>query len=362
MAVTGEEEVLTVLGRLREQLATGGTTVARNLGTRGGYTPEQEVIWRSNLRLWASFVDSEDLKGYQGRRRVWCNYGTDVGDDGSTLTASLEINPPLDGRRDVYGLIVTEGNGEHYLAHKGGLGGGRTTVGIEQFVGLIQGGWARQEVGWPDGRRPGEYFIIGKIGGRDLPGRLQHYVQEAERIRTLVREDSEVSGVLGQLIGTFSPEFEGTSRFARPRQKVETDRSHGKAVNRLREELDEMGYRVGNAQLGGVFPDLYVLGPDKKMAALFEVKTNCDPQTIFTGIGQLCVYGQIAGATPRHFLVLPGRPTNKVVRTTLGKMGITLVPFSERRGRVRFDRLKQAVRGLPRERVRRGGGTPRRRT
>ncbi len=148
-------------------------------GTHGPI-PDVEVVWRRREKFWVCFQELTT--------RYWCAFGTCSGPPVKTLNISVEINPPREGvNRLVRGQIVKDEAGEYYLAHKGGLGGGRGgTVTIDDFWRLFSKPKLKTVTWEEDGQRA-VLHIIGRIGSPELHKGLRHFVREAERIRRLAK-------------------------------------------------------------------------------------------------------------------------------------------------------------------------------
>lgn len=179
------------------------------------------------------------------------------------------------------------------------------------------------------------YFILGLIDSPHLLRFLHHFVSETEHIRELARKDS-VSDVLQAVRGsTIHLEFRGTATYDRD-GKVDASFLHGVVFDALASELERLGIDRSNERLGRIAPDLYTLDPGRKMDILFEIKTDCDPHSVYTGIGQLMVYGAGHEPLPRRVLVLPGKPISPNFLKALQSLGICVLAYSTDGEEVRF--------------------------
>lgn len=180
--ITHRQELAKAMSSLRSHLREGSELVRRTVTFPGTHGPikDAEVVWRKREEFWVYFQELPT--------RYWCAFGTCSGLPSETLNISVEINPPREGvNRFVYGQIVRDEAGEYYLAHKGGLGGGRGgTVRIDEFWRLFREP-VLQTVTWEEKGLQTRMHIVGRIGSPELYQGLHHFVHEAERIRHLAR-------------------------------------------------------------------------------------------------------------------------------------------------------------------------------
>lgn len=184
VVVTDRVQIADAIRRIKIQLAEGAEEILRTVGYPTGGVRDAVLFWRPTERLWAYIRDD------YVPNRYWCAFGTDVGKPNQSLNISVEINPPLEGvNRRVRGQVVRdERDGSEYLAHRGGLGGGRGgDVKIAEFWRYFRE--ARLEpVFWSEDGRMGTFHLIGPIGTSQFTHGLRHFVSEAERLRALARE------------------------------------------------------------------------------------------------------------------------------------------------------------------------------
>ncbi|WP_146208029.1 hypothetical protein [Azospirillum sp. TSH64] len=265
-----------------------------------------------------------------------------------TLYPSIEINLPLDpGYRQVAGRTLVDDDGQLFLGHKGGLGGGRGgQMSIREFAELIKG-FVREPILLPDDREE-RVFVIGDLDADDFQCRLLDYVRECERLRAFAKsraaddpdetsvDDGESQQEAGKDSG-FTPELDidGTGSGG-PTDRRSIRRLHGKVVNALQREL---GSEAVNCMKFDMRPDLYLRGPGNKMEVLFEVKASSNTQSWFTALGQLVVYGAMQSPPPRRVLVCPAPLKNSNFRKALEHLNITLVTFEVKRSSVVFHGL-----------------------
>jgi len=133
------------------------------------------------------------------------------------------------------------------------------------------------------------------------------------------------------LIG-FRPEFAGVKSGKR-NAEFEYETYHGIVVNELRWHLSEIE-SIGK-EFNNQFVDLgFCRG--KKTTSLYEVKTSCNRQSIYTGIGQLMVHSA-GDKIVKKTLVLPEPDKlGAEICNTLHALGINLLYYGRNGPRVRF--------------------------
>ena len=188
----------------------------------------------------------------------------------------------------------------------------------------IDAGNSRMKVAYPDAtgapqilqNRLGEPYTISAVyfprgGGEPVVGR--------EHLRRI-----------------FTPEFEGPRRGYKPAGEIEARCDHGTIVRRLHEVLMDAGHEAVNDRR-----DLYILAGDE-VTHLFEIKTDLSTTSLYQGVGQLMLYGEVLDPVPRRILVLPGQP-KPATRQALGRLGITVLVFEWADGQVAFPQLADVL-------------------
>lgn len=180
--VTDKREISDAISALETQIANGSEQMVRSLGFPGpgaGFK-DSTIYWHNEEKFWSYFRTVE--------KRHWCAYGTSIGNDKEELVPTVEINPPLEGvNRMVRGQILTDNTGGFFLAHKGGLGGGRGgSVKIHDF-------WTKfdhpnlSQAYWQEDGKASEFHVIGQIGSEKMMPNLGHFIYEAQRLRGLAK-------------------------------------------------------------------------------------------------------------------------------------------------------------------------------
>ena len=149
-----------------------GTHLQKMITTPGGAF-NGTIFWFKIPGIWAFLHSDDDV--------FWCSFGVKYPEENVPVTMDVEINLSRT-ERPRRGAAVLEGN-NLYLAHRGGLGGGRAVVSIENFRNRIRD-FAAQDV---EGTQL-TYFILGPVGGENFLSDLKNYVSECRRLRQEARD------------------------------------------------------------------------------------------------------------------------------------------------------------------------------
>lgn len=314
---------------LVDALSQGFTeTHVRTLTTPGGPIPDAELTWHPTIGLW-SYLSPES---YEGRRWL-CWYGIDIGQPNRPLQPAVEINlstSPTDKQPNGRALVDL-GTGEHFLGHKGSLGGGRGgQLTLDEFQRHIRG--FGKDIIQLDAKREESVFVIGGLKDSRFLTHVRDYVAECARLRAEAKSGRLSScGSAPDKSGGFRPECDQDGFMTRPAAEVRRIRRvHGRVVNALK---DRLGPSARNSAHFSMRPDLYLPGKAGRMATLFEVKATSDTQSWFTAIGQLIVYAADQNPAPRRVLVCPGKLEHSSFKQALKAFKISVVTFEETKGR-----------------------------
>jgi len=311
--------------------------VTRFLTTPYGVIPDANLHWRPADGLWAYLDSSPNDSGVWG-----CWYGTNPGNEDALLVPSIEINiPTVFEDKSLSGRVLMDSEQNLYLGHKGLLGGGRGgQVKMAVFEALIRG-FEKEYVAWPNGQNE-KVYVIGRIDADDFVVRLNAFVAETERLRSLAR-----AGTLDSAVKSTHPIYKKrTSGKTRGRRssEYEIELYEARVVEALRIELAERGLTAKNSRHQGVDPDLYTLNAENSFRILFEVKSRSNTQSWYTAIGQLVYYSAAQLVPPRRVLVCPARLQHPNFKAAFLTLGISLVIFrDEGDDRFTFDGLEDVL-------------------
>jgi hypothetical protein len=148
-----------------------------------------------------------------------------------------------------------------------------------------------------------------------------------KRIKALVSGDPKAPGAVvsyetSDLFAGFKPEFSGRKEYeAAILVRAECD--HGVVVNALSHCLQDAGYRSANDR----HRDLFVMGDEKQVEVLFEVKTDTSLNSVYAAIGQLMLNGRAGGRAKQLIIVVPDELEDRVQRR-VNDLGISVLCYS----------------------------------
>lgn len=218
-----------------------------------------------------------------------------------------------------------------YLLHRGKVGGGREGIGKSSFL-STQSDYLREVI---DGERRTPVIVVSPLDSEQLPNHIASFASQVRAYKEA--EVRSASGSEGERFGEadFTPEFEGTKEISL-RESVEAQCKHGTVVRNLRETLVEAGASPGNDNIR----DLFLQDDQGSVAAVYEVKTASDRQSIYSAIGQLVIYSPVEQRT-NQVLVLPD-DLDLDLRTAIENRGFSVVLYDWEDGEATFrqpDRL-----------------------
>jgi len=317
LPLTKEEEIKTAYETLKCQMNEGAQIVQTVLGWKG-QSQAFIVAWHADLGIW-NYYDSQFAE-----TRYWCPYGVENPNEKSMVNITVEINMPYKGcDRRVAGVFVYDSNKDIYLTHSGKIGGGRKGVGKEAFWAYYRGRQQIITIVWPD-RIETEAICIGKLGEKNLPRQIAHFVKEVGRFKEHVVSNKTKGWKETEPLDdpTFAPEFTGKRKFYKSKEPIESICDHGRIVSALNDELESRGLKTANDRSR----DLYIYNIKKNMDILFEIKTELSSSSIYSSIGQLMYNGASQELAPKRVLVIPG-VLDKKTRTILNRLEIEVMEY-----------------------------------
>lgn len=264
----------------------------------------QRVVFRPNFVDIDLFGHGDGRLYFGGReidegRKYWNSFGIFDGiRSGQRIT--VEINIRLDDGR-TEGFFAKDEAGHLYLMHSGRPGGGKPGVSRKNFL-----AWLKPEL-LPVFQSAGPIragIVISRIDAPNLPDRIEHFVGQVRSFKDAVHGgdlDDPTFKKRASEWDEYRREFSG-----RKTGTVSVDLDyvsfHGDVVDALKvwveDRLDKSARATNSPSI-----DLLV-HRNGRLTDIYEVKTSCARQVLYTAIGQLVVHS--AGETKVHrHLVLP---------------------------------------------------------
>lgn len=292
----------------------------RNIGFPSGNVDET-IYSNGDGELWAAFSDANDA---QVPRR-WNAFGVYDGKRHAQMI-TVEINiPTTSNAASVAGFFARDMvSGAIFLMHDGSVGGGKKGVGRSAFL-----SWSHRELVEVERTqfdpRPG--IVIGRVDDSDLASRIWRFVQTVRDFKEAVKRGDFSSAAAQRSIAEWDEFRSESSGRRKGRRRAEFDyvSYHGDVVAALRAEraaAAKHGERVLNSPL----IDLMVKA-GSTMTEIYEIKTSCDRQSLYTAIGQLITHSADAGDGVARKLIIPEGELPAGMAQCLDKIGVEVRRF-----------------------------------
>ena len=271
--------------------------------------------------LWAAFSNAIDAKV----PRRWNAFGV-FDSKRSSQMISVEINvPTTSNSASVAGFFARDfSTGATYLMHDGSVGGGKKGVGRGAFM-----SWSDREL--VDVERteggPRSGIVIGRVDDTDLAGRIWNFVRNVRDFKEAVKSgDLDQEAVRRKVAewGEFREESSGR-RKGRRRAEIDYVSYHGDVVKALRDEREGKACK-GERVVNNLLVDLMVKTGDT-MIEIYEVKTDCGRQSLYTAIGQLMAHSVGMGTGIVRTLVMPEGDLPNGLAACFAEQGIAVRRF-----------------------------------
>jgi hypothetical protein len=294
-------------------------------GTVGhmGRSWKTTIRYSKELGIWSAMEIEQN--------RYWNGFGLGEPEKKSSNSIVAEINPPRKGiQRGVAGAFAKDERGNIILCHRGNIRGGKPGVGKTLFM----SNYRNQFVAMGDGGRETEVALIGDLKSPRLGHQVREFVLEVSRIKKLAEKPS-AAPIIPKLQKGFSPEFAGKKR-ATIRKDITFNCDHGYVVGELARLLEARNLTIGNDRNR----DLYILGKQGNILTLFEVKTDIETGSLYSGVGQLIINSFQMETRPRLILTIPEQlPSN--IEEGLKNIGVKCLTYKLAGKDVNFKNLKE---------------------
>ena len=269
--------------------------------------------------------------------RYWNPFGAYRENGG--LQIAVELNVPTESNsKQVSGFFARDAEtGAVYLMHDGGVGGGRKGVGRTAFL-----AWSDSKL-IPVVDANGDVrlgIIVAPVDAKRTAADIARFVQSTIDFKEAVKRGETQTPQAREAqrrYGEYFDEHSGKKRRRRI-EEIEYISRHGDIVRALRE------WRKRTLKANEkIFKDAYVdLGVQVNgiMREIYEVKSSCERQTLYTAIGQIVVHDDSTNGVCKRFLVLPSEHTvpGDVMRA-LTRAEISLIQFTLQGDKVRVSKL-----------------------
>src|ERR1051326_4676918 len=179
IALTDAKNVSAAFAEYWRHFETGCDILEQQIGAPGA-TAEAKLHWFPALGFWAMEPQRLD-------KRYWSAFGVTDPREGEAAPITLEIHIPSEGiDRRCGGVFVRSNNGTIYLAHSGGIGGGRVGVGKAAFL-EFYGDETRDTITWPN-RQTAEYLVIGALDDDDFRQEVANFVHKVAEFKALPKK------------------------------------------------------------------------------------------------------------------------------------------------------------------------------
>ena len=276
-----------------------------------GASIRAKVAWSERLGIWFFSRKIAD-------RRYWHAFGVGRPESGSHISITCEINFPLCGiDRRTGGAFAEDSAGRIFVVHRGKLGGGKKGVGKGLFENRYRGVWEVMD----DGGEETSIAIIGVLNSPRFARQIAQFVRKIARIKETAAAPSAQAeftfdelSVREDLIGDLCPDQE---------RETGSECDHGLIVRDLSETLKGHGFRTGNDGCR----DLLVVNREKRIRAVFQVRTDMSLAGIHAGATQLLLNGLSLPGDPLLLLALPRAPED-ALREKLKRLNINLLVYA----------------------------------
>jgi hypothetical protein len=183
MLVTDRNESLQAFKAFERAFAAGGDPFPRHVVSfPGGSVSVPVVHWHRSAGIWGLFVSQpQEYPSGTPRPKFWNGFGVDDPSQNSSLSITVEINPPHQGEnRSLHGVFVRDELGL-YVGHDGIFA--RRSICFRQFAQKFAKDIVWEEITTPNGRRR-EVVVFGPFQERGLLSKLARYVHKMAEFKT----------------------------------------------------------------------------------------------------------------------------------------------------------------------------------
>jgi hypothetical protein len=150
--VTERDETLQAFEAFERAFAAGAALFPNHVVGFPSGSWRVDVHWHGSVGIWGAFGRQQLGQERKPLGRFWNSFGVADPNQHSSLSITVEINPPHEGENPrTAGVFLRDELGRLYVGHDGRVGGGRPGIGPRAFREFCQDlPW--QEIATPKGR------------------------------------------------------------------------------------------------------------------------------------------------------------------------------------------------------------------
>lgn len=313
------------MNTMQRHFATGAAIERRNLGYQAGAVSHKLFV-REDLGIWKA-------KHQEGQNHFWCPFGILPFSAKGSQNMTVELNPQIGPESKATAtLLATDQQGNCFICHTGGIGGGRPGIGKTKFLEWL--GQPTTEISRP-GKKSVETLVLAEIDSPRLGALLARYVKSVAEFKA--GNKPAIPFARSPQSNKSSYEFSGTKNIpAKDSYVAQCD--HGLIHRALHDLIARSGKKVWRDQQR----DLMV-GPKKSPEVEFEIKPSTNTQSIYTAIGQLKLHGAYL-RPERSVLVVPS-DLSKSATAKICSLGLEVLTYSMDDSKIKFNGLSRIIPG-----------------
>jgi len=274
-----------------------------SIGFQGGSRIET-VNYYKNIGFW--FTSSTDV---ENENRYWNPFGLENPESNKkNLSPVVEINIPFGLDRKIQGVFLVGENNKIYIGHRGVVNGVKKELFFDHYTGPI--------IFADDDGQDSKIAIISPLESEHLLFSLKTFFDKVETIKKKIKNklnDEQKNNF------SFKPKKESRKPYI-INEIIEAGQIHAIVVNELGRQLKNNNYEINETQQ----IDLMIYSKND-VSHIFEAKSNCDSQSIYTAIGQL-MYHSLNYQSAKKILVIP-YGLDEEQEMNINRLGIQILHF-----------------------------------
>jgi hypothetical protein len=258
------------------------------LGHQGASFPAK-VLWSKKLGIWKFSRTIKDT-------RYWNAFGVGKPQESSILSITAEINFPWAGiDRKTGGAFARDAWGNHFVIHRGKIGGGKKGVGKSLFEHSYRGVWSFME----DGKAVTQVAIIGALNSHRFALQAAQFVKKIEKLKSTATTSTQTE--INFLEITFREDLVGSTPYSVENEIIfACDRDL--VISDLAALLQRQKLKIGN----DTERELFVVDPSKnRISHVFAVLTDTKEKNVLAAAAKLLLQTSADAGNPLPVLVLP---------------------------------------------------------